>query len=761
MSRAAVRTSEVIWPGRAPFRRVPVLVAALLVALGILAVAVRLDAPADGTRVTDWQPGGVVVAVDTAASGSRGLVTGDVVLAIAGHRLTEPPGALAVPSPGTTLAYQVQRADHTVAVVVERPAVWPMLRYGWGNLVFVIALALLAGALYARRPDEPATAPLLVAAAGLLGSTLAVVAGVPALAMVTGGPLLRLYNVNVIGSYAIAWGALLPFSLLLPGDAPVARRWLISSALAPPVVMLAVLVLAGWRAADWMDWFAQVYAGTTVVVILSLLATGAIGVLAYLRSDRADARARLRWVAGGSAATAVLGLVGWHLPAVAVGHSLLPAGALGLSGLPFIIGVGVALRRHRLFDIERLANRSLTYLAVTAVLVGGYAVLVALLGGVLGLSGGVAAALSAAVAAVVLAPLLRVAQRAVNRLMYGDRDDPAGVLARLGHRMQGVMLPDDVLPAVVETVAQSLRLPYVAVDLVEPPDGEDETPSFRCAAEHGVAVTGLHIETLTHHGVTVGRLRVSDRGPDDPLDAADLTLLGSLAGEIGPAVQAVRLHQDLLRSRAEVVALREDERRRLRRDLHDGLGPALAAIGLKAGLARREVPAASPAHELLGAIDTEVKASLGGIRRLVEGLRPPALDELGLLGALRSRASTLAGELTPEVTGELPPGGLPAAVEAAAYWIGVEALTNAARHSGARRCAVDLRAYSDALVLIVADDGHGLDPSLPSGVGLRSMRERAAEVGGSVLIRSTDEGAEVVARLPLVLGGLDGHADPR
>ena len=140
---------------------------------------------------------------------------------------------------------------------------------------------------------------------------------------------------------------------------------------------------------------------------------------------------------------------------------------------------------------------------------------------------------------------------------------------------------------------------------------------------------------------------MSDRGPDDPLDAADLTLLGSLAGEIGPAVQAVRLHQDLLRSRAEVVALREDERRRLRRDLHDGLGPALAAIGLKAGLARREVPAASPAHELLGEIDTEVKASLGGIRRLVEGLRPPALDELGLLGALRSRASTLAGELTP------------------------------------------------------------------------------------------------------------------
>ena len=148
-------------------------------------------------------------------------------------------------------------------------------------------------------------------------------------------------------------------------------------------------------------------------------------------------------------------------------------------------------------------------------------------------------------------------------------------------------------------------------------------PSTACRGPH------QHSEPLTHHGTTVGRLRVSDRGPDDPLDGADLSLLASLVVEIGPAVQAVRLHQDLLRSRAEVVALREDERRRLRRDLHDGLGPALAAIGLKAGLARREVTDSSTAYALLGEIDTEVKAGLGGIRRLVEGLRPPAWTSSG------------------------------------------------------------------------------------------------------------------------------------
>jgi signal transduction histidine kinase len=245
---------------------------------------------------------------------------------------------------------------------------------------------------------------------------------------------------------------------------------------------------------------------------------------------------------------------------------------------------------------------------------------------------------------------------------------------------------------------------------------------------------------------------VSERGRDDPLETADLELLRSLAREVGPAVQAVRLHTDLVRSRAEVVALREDERRRLRRDLHDGLGPALAAIGLKAGLAAREVPAGSPARGLLGEIDTEVKASLGDIRRLVEALRPPALDELGLLGAVRSRATGLAGDLTIEVTGQDPIGPLSAAVETAAYRIVVEAITNAIRHSGGTRCLVSISVVGDALELSVRDDGHGLDPDRTPGVGLRSMQERAAEVGGALAVRSAEDGTVVAASLPNGLG---------
>ena len=721
------------------------MLAASLVLVGVLAVAVRLDATSDGTVVSSWRIDGVVVQVSPGGEGVR-LRTGDVVTTIAGRRLADGLGGLARPAPGQEVAYQV--AAQRVTVDVDRADPYPLLAAGWGNLLFVFALAGLATALYLRRPEEPATAPLLIAAAGLLGSTLAFVAGVPALALATGGPVLWLYNLGVIGAYVVAWGATLAFGLQLSGAQEWLRRGrtvLAMAYAAPPGLMLVWMAVAVTIAPNGLRWFDLVYGFTTLLVAATLVVGGALGILAYRRSGDPLSRSRLRWLAGGTVAAGVLGLAGWHLPELILGHQLLPSGAIGLSGLPFVAGLAVALRRHRLFDIERLANRSLVYVTLVAVLVAGYAALVAGLVSGLQLSGTVAAAIAAAAAALALAPLRNAAQRIVNRLMYGNRDDPAGVLAELGERMQTVLLPDDVLPVVVQTVARSLRLPYAAIDLADA-DGE-----FRVAAEHGAPLGTVHTETLTHHGAAVGRLRVSERGRDDPLEPADLELVRSLAHEVGPAVQAVRLHTDLLRSRAEVVALREDERRRLRRDLHDGLGPALAAIGLKAGLAARQVPAESAAHGLLGEIDTEVKASLGDIRRLVEALRPPALDELGLLGAVSSRVTALAGDLTIEVTGNEPTGPLPAAVETAAYRIVIEAITNAVKHSGGVRCTVSIGVAADALELAVRDDGRGLSPDRTPGVGLRSMQERAAEVGGTLSVRSTTDGTVVAARLPLGL----------
>jgi signal transduction histidine kinase len=735
-----------------PWRRAAALVAAGLVVLGVLATAVRLDTPADPGLVrlgwSAWRSDGVVVDVPPAATRTE-LRSGEMVTAVAGRPLTEPPGGVARPSSGQVLSYLVDGTVRPVAML--RPEPRPLLLDGWGNLVFVLALGGLALALYVRRPDEPGTAALLVGAAGLLGSTLVVVAGLPVLALATGGPLLWLFHLATGGAYLAGWGGIIALALLLTPGHPWLRRaprLVLLSAYAGPAGILGLWVVGVVVAVPTTTGrFALVSIGSSVVLALTQLIAIAAGVVSY-RAAAPERRARLRWLAGSGLVAVGLGLVGWVLPELVTGRQLLPGGAIGLAGLPFVAGLAVALRRHQLFDIERLVNRSLVYGIVLALLVACYAGLVGLLAVLLDLSDSVAAALAAAVVALVLAPVRGLASRTVNRLMYGHRDDPARVLNDLGTRLQSVLLPGDVLPAAVEVVADSLRVPYVAVDLA------DGTGKFRPAAEHGRAVGGEHETLLVHHGETVGRLRVSGRGRDDPLDATDLALIEALASQVGPAVQAVRLHQDLVRSRAAVVASREDERRRLRRDLHDGLGPSLAAIRLKAGLAARSAPAGSPTRNLLDEIGTEVETSIADVRRVVDALRPPALDELGLVGAIRARAASMGGEIKFAVAGPEQPTPLPAAVETAAYRIAVEGLTNAARHSRARRCEVTVAVNRAEVRVEVADDGVGLDPSRPPHVGLWSMHERAAEVGGRCAVLAGPEGGTVVrATLPLTMDG--------
>ncbi|HTJ39528.1 MAG TPA: histidine kinase [Dactylosporangium sp.] len=736
-------------------------VAIVLAVLGVVGVTVRLDAPGDGTILPlGWsalRPDGVVVEVPD--PGGTALGTGDAVTSIGGRRLADGLGALARPEAGAAVPYDVTRdgSPQAATVRVERPAIWPLVREAWGNLVFVLALATLAVALYVRRPEEPSSGPLLIFSAGLLGSTAVVAAGLPALALATGGPVFWLFHLNTIGVYSVAWGGLLAFTMTLVAGHPWAGRRAVRIASAGPLaVMLAWTAIAGVLAPNQLRWLALVHSGQTTVTAVVLLIAMVSYVVAYRAVPDPLMRSRLRWLGGGGVVAALLGILGWHLPQLLTGAQPLPWGALGLTGLPFVASIGVALRRHRLFDIERLANRSLAYAATVAVVVAGYAIVVALLVSGLHLSDTAAAALAAAAAALALAPLRTAAQRSVDRLMYGDRHDPAGALDRLGARLRSTMLPAEVLPVVVQTVARSLRVPYAAIDLADGAGG------FQPAAEHGTPIEPLHVEPLHYQGQAVGRLRVSARGRDDPLDAVDVALLGSLAQQAGPAVYAVRLHEDLVRSRADAVASREDERRRLRRDLHDGLGPTLAAIGLKAGLAARDVPAGSAARALLAEISAEATASLTDVRRLVEALRPPALDELGLVGAVRSRADALAGAVAIEVRGEEPgdgagPAALPAAVETAAYRIAVEAMTNVVRHSGATTCTVLIARLPDAVDVTVTDDGGGLDPARQAGVGLRSMRERAAEVGGEWSIGSAAGGGTVVhAHLPLPPGGRTG-----
>jgi signal transduction histidine kinase len=200
-----------------------------------------------------------------------------------------------------------------------------------------------------------------------------------------------------------------------------------------------------------------------------------------------------------------------------------------------------------------------------------------------------------------------------------------------------------------------------------------------------------------------------------------------------------------------VVRAREEERRRLRRDLHDVLGPALAAVGLGLDAVRsRAQRDPAGADELIEQVQEEVRACVGEIRKIIEGLRPPVLDERGLIGALQQHAELIASRADLQVTvdgADLP--ALPAAVEVVAYLIGQEALTNAVRHACARHIAVTVSADGVELHLEIADDGAGLPPQRRRGVGMHSMAERAAEIGGDVVVTS-GAGTRVRARLPLL-----------
>jgi two-component system, NarL family, sensor kinase len=298
---------------------------------------------------------------------------------------------------------------------------------------------------------------------------------------------------------------------------------------------------------------------------------------------------------------------------------------------------------------------------------------------------------------------------------------------------------------VVDSVAEALRLRYAAIEF-------DREGGVEVAAAHRNEGSGeLRRLPLIYNGEKIASL-VVQVPPGRQLTAPDESLLDDLAQHAGPAVHAVRLNADLQLSRERLVTAREEERRRLRRDLHDGLGPALAGMALKLDAARNR--AGDPnVDEILGELRGETQDAIADVRRVVYELRPPALDELGLVGALREQALRLSGpdggdslRVTVEAPEMVP--SLPAAVEVAAYRIATEALTNVIRHADARQCVVRV-ALNENLEVEVSDDGRGLGSASP-GVGLTSMRERADELGGSCSVgRGATGGTLVRAELPL------------
>lgn len=425
------------------------------------------------------------------------------------------------------------------------------------------------------------------------------------------------------------------------------------------------------------------------------------------------------------------------------------------------IAIGISVLKYRLYDIDIILNRTVVYGALTAIIICLYILIVGYLGALFQTSGNLFISLLATgVVTVVFQPLRVYLQNQVNRLFYGDRAEPYTVLTQLSKRLQGALLPEAVPRHIVETVAIALRSPYTAL-VLEGEENSSPAAEYRQSDQQAIP-SNLESFALSYQGDVIGHLWVAPNLDEGAFSTADQRLLLDMLRHAGLALSASRLTVELQRAREHLVNAREEERRRLRRDLHDGLGPTLAAHTLKVGSARymlKQDP--DTADRILASLEQDLSESLQEVRRLVYNLRPPALDDLGLPDALQRLVlsyDTPSFKTDLTMLESLPT--LSAAAEVAIYRIIQEALANAVRHSHASYCsiAISFRDHAEKqavvgrpqIVLSIQDDGVGLPQEYRAGVGLRSMRERAEELGGSfVLVSQAGTGTKIEVSLPI------------
>lgn len=398
------------------------------------------------------------------------------------------------------------------------------------------------------------------------------------------------------------------------------------------------------------------------------------------------------------------------------------------------ISIAFAILRSRLWDIDLIINRTLVYGLLTGCIVGLYVLIVGGLSTLLQVRGNlIISLLATGLIAVLFQPLRARLQHAVNRLMYGERDDPYRSISRLGEHLEATLVPDAILPTVAETVAQALRLPYVAIEL------KDEQ-ELRQVATYGTPVEPALRIPLHYQQETIGQLLLAARSPGESFSSADRRLLDDLARQAGIAAHAVRLSNDLQRSRERVVLAREEERRRLARELHDSVSQALYGISLgihtaRTALQRDPERVAEPLNYSLSLTE----AALAEMRALIFELRPESLETEGLVSALTKQAAALHARYEIVVSTDLcDEPDLPLQMKEDLYRIAQEAMHNTIKHAHANHVILHLEQTSEEVILDVQDDGAGFDTtaSFPGHLGLHSMHERVTHLGGTFQIES-------------------------
>lgn len=552
---------------------------------------------------------------------------------------------------------------------------------------------------------------------------------------------------------ATAVGAIASALVRLAGAGPAAQVLLVGSVALPMSMSLLAYPRARFaHAVDYCTWIVVGASGviaTLLALELDIAGTlGAVTILALighvwwvLEGDDEEARQAVLWLSlSVVAAGLLLSLLFMQFGAAGAVVGAIPVAAIGPAMVVGVRRPGLVDVRWLVVEVVVFGVAALTYLSVFMGTLGALA-----LAGYGDPAVGVYAFLAIALAAV-FQPL-RVALRGlVHELLFGDRPDPLRAATTVATRVG-----DDPVLA-LRAIREALALPYASISA----DGVS-------LASSGTATTDTRRFPLVLGSDTVGEIVVGLRVGDLALSPGDRQVLRIVAPLVAQTVRARALALDLTESRESAIAAIEEERRRLRRDLHDGLGPTLSGIAHTADAARNTLTSdPSTADELLRRLRIDATAAVGEIRRLVYDMRPPALDELGVVAALRQQMLTIRTpdgrpmHVTVDAT-DLPV--LVAAVEVALYRIVIEAVTNVARHSDTNQAWVLLQNDLDNVTVTIRDAGSTAGTWTP-GVGISSMRERAAEVGGTLSVAEDGDGFLVRARLP-ISGSTSARTTPR
>jgi len=506
---------------------------------------------------------------------------------------------------------------------------------------------------------------------------------------------------------------------------------------------------------------AQTVVGFGYIAVLAPLCILAL-ILRFRRSKGVE-RQQIRWLAYVSAISGValavavassFGLEGDETNAVSDFSFLAFFVAMGF-GIP--AAIGVALLRHRLWDLDVVLKKALVA-AILVVLIT-IASLVSLVGAgailvdPLNESPTLALVIGLAIGALAW-PLLRLARRMADRLVYGGRATPYEVLTDFSERMAESYSTEDVLPRMASILGAGAGADTVTIWLLvggelRPAAGwpgktrPDESPPIAALSE---AEPGTF--EVRHQGELLGA--ITARMPaNDPMDPSKERLIRDLAAQVGLVLRNVRLIEELRESRRRIVAAVDEGRRRLERDIHDGAQQQLVALAVKIRLAESMVERdPAKARELLGQLQTETTDTLENLRDLARGIYPPLLADQGLAVALEAHArrSPVPVHVRPDSIGRYPED-----VEATIYFCCLEALQNVAKYANASSVEIELQQHDGLVAFEVRDDGVGFDTaSAPRGTGLQGMADRVEAIGGTLRIRSTPgAGTSVAGRVPV------------